>query len=177
MCFRSNGSCGGVACLIQLHIFCVSFRKNLTSLHLKILISHDWGSCWDFWHLPCIYYVFRERWLCWCRLFSSLFHFFCLLKKNLSYMHLKTFISHDWGSCWHCQHLFFVALSLGNGSCASVTERRQLHIFFALCLPACGSLCDFRPHLYVSFVGLYALWLVFNTVSAYIFKAAFYCAG
>ena len=107
---------------------------------------------------------------------ACLFHFcifFVYFEKNLSYMHLKTFISHDWGSCWHCKHLFFVALSLGNGSCASVTERRQLHIFFALCLPACGSLCDFRPHLYVSFVGLYALWLVFNTVSAYIFKAAF----
>ena len=73
-----------------------------------------------------------------------------------------------------CSLLLF---PLGNGGCAGVTERRQLHTFFALCLPACGSLCDFRLHLYVSFVGLYALWLVFNTVSAYIFKAAFYCAG
>ena len=67
---------------------------------------------------------------------------------------------------------FFVLLFLlGNGGCAGVTERRQLHIFFALCLRVCF-LCDFRLHLCVSFVGLYALWLVFSTVSAYIFKAA-----
>ena len=33
-----------------------------------------------------------------------------------------------------CSLLLF---PLGNGGCAGVTERRQLHIFFALCLPAC----------------------------------------
>ena len=71
---------------------------------------------------------------------------------------------------------FVLICLLGNVGCAGVTERRQLHIFFALCLPA-PFLCDFRLNLCVSFVGLYALWLVFNTVSAYIFKAALNCAG
>ena len=33
-----------------------------------------------------------------------------------------------------CSLLLFLS---GNGGCAGVTERRQLHIFFALCLPAC----------------------------------------
>ena len=35
-------------------------------------------------------------------------------------------------------NMCFVLLCLsGNGGCAGVTERRQLHIFFALCLLAC----------------------------------------
>ena len=59
-----------------------------------------------------------------------------------------------------------------------VSLREGSFIFF--CAVSAGvpcSLCDFRLHLCVSFVGLYALWLVFSTVSAYIFKAAFRCAG
>ena len=35
------------------------------------------------------------------------------------------------GSC------FVLLCLLGNGGCAGVTERSQLHIFFALCLLAC----------------------------------------
>ena len=72
------------------------------------------------------------------------------------------------GSC------FVLLCLLGNGGCAGVTERRQLHIFL---FSGVCSLCDFTLRLCVSFVGLYALWLVFSTVSAYIFKAAFNCAG
>ena len=153
LCVVGNGTCAGVACLIQLHIFCVSFRKNLTSLHLKILISHDWGSCWDFWHLPCIYYVFRERWLCWCRLFSSLFHFFCLFRK-------KTWVTCTWklsylmiGAHVDIANICSLLLCVSeNGGCAGVTERRQLHIFLR-CVCWCSvflmrlqatSLCQFR---------------------------------
>ena len=32
---------------------------------------------------------------------------------------------------------FVLLCLLGNGGCAGVTERSQLHIFFALCLLAC----------------------------------------
>ena len=32
---------------------------------------------------------------------------------------------------------FVLLCLLGNGGCAGVTERRQVHIFFALCLLAC----------------------------------------
>ena len=73
-------------------------------------------------------------------------------------------------------NICFVLLCLSeNGGCAGVTERRQLHIFLR-CVGVC-SLCNFTLHRCVSFVGLYALWLVFNTVSAFKLKAAFGYAG
>ena len=56
----------------------------------------------------------------------------------------------------------------GNGGCAGVTERRQLHIFCAVF--AGGVPCATSRYICVSFIGfigLYALWLVFNTVSAF----------
>ena len=73
--------------------------------------------------------------------------------------------------------MFCVALSVRKTVAALVSLREGSFIFFCAVFAGVCSLCNFTVHRCVSFVGLYELWLVFNTVSAYIFKAAFYCAG
>ena len=73
--------------------------------------------------------------------------------------------------------MFCVALSVRKTVAALVSLREGSFIFFCAVFACVCSLCDFTLHLCVSFIGLYALWLVFNTASAFILKAAFGCAG
>ena len=62
----------------------------------------------------------------------------------------------------------FVLLCLsGDGGCACVTERRQLHIFLRR-VSRSYYFVSTTLHLRVSFFGSYALWLAFNTAVAFI---------
>ena len=92
--------------------------------------------------------------------------FLSFFEKNLTYLHLKVFIPHDRGSCWDFQRLFFVALCSRKRSLRWCHRYKTASYFFALCLPACVPYAT-SHYICVSFIGLYALWLVFNTVSAF----------
>ena len=120
-------------------------------------------------HLLFVALCFRRRWLCLCRLLILFCIFFVFFEKNLTYMHLKIFISHD-GVHFEISNICSLLLCVSeNGGCAVVTERRQLLFFLRRC---CWLVHLTTPHLCVSFFDLYALWLVFNTAVAFILIGA-----
>ena len=69
-------------------------------------------------------------------------------------------------------YICFLLLCLsGNGGCACVTERRQLHIFLrrvARSYYFVSTVTSTTLHLCASFFGSYTLWLAFNTAVAFI---------
>ena len=63
--------------------------------------------------------------------YFSFAFFFSFFEKNLTYMHLKIFISHD-GVHFEISDICSLLLCVSeNGGCAVVTERRQLLFFCA----------------------------------------------
>ena len=115
----------------------------------------------------------NKRRLCSCRLFvSASFLFFLFLvekagipMQKVSYVMLKVDVE--------IANICYVLLCLlGNGGCAGVTERRQLHIFLRCVCRRVFLIATSRYiSLSVSWVYMHFDW--FYTVSAYIFKSYF----
>ena len=133
LCLLKNVGFAALASLFLLHIFLSLFGKKggdtmCTFSYVKFYVDVDIANICSV--LLCLSSNVG------CALVACLLRlhiFLSLSRKMLGRLHSKGFIC----SCKadvEIANIYFVLLCLsGNGGCAGVTERRQLHIFFALC--------------------------------------------